>query len=190
MARPPLEVADVFRAHGAAWRKANAGRVSLDQLKVMSAIETCRTAALGGHVERCEDCAHERIAYNSCLMGKICNGESAIDRASDMTVFRMVRWRFPCALLPIRSASNANVLSRYCRLGSIANDRSDVRKVSLWLGHANLATTEIYIRGDPTDKLEAIEAIVPPHLRKAPFDRLTDSSPCSEAARNGDHKAL
>ena len=60
MARPPLEVADVFRAHGAAWRKANAGHVSLGQLKVMSAIETCRTAALGGHVERCEDCAHER----------------------------------------------------------------------------------------------------------------------------------
>ena len=66
MARPLLEVADVFRAHGAAWRKANAGHVSLDQLKVMSAIETCRTAALGGHVERCEDCAHERVAYNSC----------------------------------------------------------------------------------------------------------------------------
>ena len=66
MARPRLEVADVFRAHGAAWRKANAGHVSHAQLKVMSAIETCRTAALGGHVERCEDCAHERVAYNSC----------------------------------------------------------------------------------------------------------------------------
>jgi hypothetical protein len=66
MARSPLEVADVFRAHGAAWREANAGHASLAQLKVMSAIETCRTAALGGHVERCEDCAHERIAYNSC----------------------------------------------------------------------------------------------------------------------------
>ena len=77
MARPPLEVADVFRAHGAAWRKANAGRVSLDQLKVMSAIETCRTAALGGHVERCEDCAHELISYNSCLMGTFSNGELA-----------------------------------------------------------------------------------------------------------------
>jgi Transposase zinc-binding domain/Putative transposase len=67
--RPPghsLEVADVFRAHGAAWRKSNAGHVSLGQLKVMSAIETGRTAALGGHVERCEDCAHERVAYNSC----------------------------------------------------------------------------------------------------------------------------
>ena len=66
MARPRLEVADVFRAHGPAWRKTNAGHVSLGQLKVMSAIETCRTAALGGHVERCEDCAHERVAYNSC----------------------------------------------------------------------------------------------------------------------------
>jgi hypothetical protein len=66
MGRPRLEVADVFRAHGAAWRKANAGHVGLGQLKVMSAIETCRTAALGGHVERCEDCAHERVAYNSC----------------------------------------------------------------------------------------------------------------------------
>jgi len=69
VARPPDRspgVADVFCAHGAAWRKANVGHVSLAQLKVMSAIETCRTAALGGHVERCEDCAHERIAYNSC----------------------------------------------------------------------------------------------------------------------------
>src|SRR6516162_3584961 len=66
MARPALEVADIFRGHGAAWRAANAGRVSLDQLKVMTAIERCRTAALGGHVERCENCAHTVIAYNSC----------------------------------------------------------------------------------------------------------------------------
>jgi hypothetical protein len=61
-----LEVADIFRDHGAAWRAANAGHVSLDQLKVMTAIEHCRTAALGGHVERCENCAHTVIAYNSC----------------------------------------------------------------------------------------------------------------------------
>jgi hypothetical protein len=64
--RPALEVADIFRDHGAAWRAANAGHVSLDQLKVMTAIERCRTAALGGHVERCETCAHTVIAYNSC----------------------------------------------------------------------------------------------------------------------------
>jgi Putative transposase/Transposase zinc-binding domain len=66
VARPALEVADIFRDHGAAWRKANAGHVSLDQMKVMSAIESCRTAALGGHVARCEDCAHTMITYNSC----------------------------------------------------------------------------------------------------------------------------
>ena len=66
MFRPKLELADIFRDHGAAWRAANAGHVSLDQLKVMSAIERCRTAALGGHVERCENCAHTVIAYNSC----------------------------------------------------------------------------------------------------------------------------
>jgi hypothetical protein len=68
MSRLALEVADIFRDHGAAWRHANAGHVSLDQLKVMSAIERCRTVALGGHVARCENekCAHTVIAYNSC----------------------------------------------------------------------------------------------------------------------------
>jgi hypothetical protein len=66
MSRPALEVADIFREHGPAWRRANAGHVSLGQLKVMSAIESCRTAALGGHVARCEKCAHSQISYNSC----------------------------------------------------------------------------------------------------------------------------
>ncbi len=66
MSRPALEVADIFRDHGPAWRRANAGHVSLGQMKVMSAIERCRTAALGGHVARCEGCAHTHIAYNSC----------------------------------------------------------------------------------------------------------------------------
>jgi hypothetical protein len=66
--RPRLEVADIFRRHGSAWRQANAGHVSLGQLKVMSAIENCRTATLGGHVARCENekCGHTQIAYNSC----------------------------------------------------------------------------------------------------------------------------
>jgi Putative transposase/Transposase zinc-binding domain len=63
-----LEVADILRGHGPAWRQANAGHVSLGQLKVMSAIENCRTAALGGHVARCDNdkCAYTQIAYNSC----------------------------------------------------------------------------------------------------------------------------
>ena len=66
MAPLDLEVADIFRAHGATHRMVNTGHISLDQLKVMSAIERCRTAALGGHITRCADCAHEHIAYNSC----------------------------------------------------------------------------------------------------------------------------
>jgi hypothetical protein len=66
VSRPSLEVADIFRGHGPAWRRANAGHLSLGQLKVMSAIESCRTAALGGHVARYEKCAHTQISYNSC----------------------------------------------------------------------------------------------------------------------------
>lgn len=64
--RHTIEVADIFRSAGPAYRVAHAGHLSLSQLKVMSAIETCRTAALGGHVEACSDCGHQRIAYNSC----------------------------------------------------------------------------------------------------------------------------
>ena len=68
MARPALEVANILRGHGSAWRAANAGHVSLGQHKVMSAIESCRTADLGGHVARCENaaCGYTAIAYNSC----------------------------------------------------------------------------------------------------------------------------
>jgi hypothetical protein len=64
--RCALEVADIFRAHGPAWRQAQHGHLSLGQIKVMSAIEQCRSAALGGHVLRCEACAQTDIAYNSC----------------------------------------------------------------------------------------------------------------------------
>jgi hypothetical protein len=66
MARPALEVADVLRACGPAFRAARAGRLSMGQLKVMSAIERCRSAALGGHVTRCESCDNTAVAYNSC----------------------------------------------------------------------------------------------------------------------------
>ncbi len=64
--RSTLEVADIFRRHGDIFRAAQGNRLSLDQRKVMAAIEACRTSALGGHVERCEDCGETRIAYNSC----------------------------------------------------------------------------------------------------------------------------
>ena len=66
MGRPALEVADILRELGPAWREEQRGHLSLAQLKVMSAITQCRTAALGGHVLRCEDCSADQIAYNSC----------------------------------------------------------------------------------------------------------------------------
>ena len=64
--RPALEVADIFRHHGAAFRQAHADHLGRTERRVMAAIEACRTAALGGHVERCADCGFTRNAYNSC----------------------------------------------------------------------------------------------------------------------------
>jgi hypothetical protein len=85
MSRPALEVAEIFRDHGSAWRRANAGHVSRGQVKVMSAIESCRTAALGGHVARCDDCDHVEIAYNSCRNRHCpkCQGAAARDWLAD-----------------------------------------------------------------------------------------------------------
>ena len=81
MGRERLEVADIFRSQGPAWRRANAGHLSLGQLKVMSAIERCRTAALGGHVAACADCGHIHVAYNSCRNRHCpkCQGAAARD---------------------------------------------------------------------------------------------------------------
>jgi len=87
MSRPSLEIADIFRDHGPAWRQANRGHVSLAQMKVMSAIERCRTAALGGHVSRCENdaCGHTIVAYNSCRNRHCpkCQGAAARDWLED-----------------------------------------------------------------------------------------------------------
>lgn len=66
MERPSLEVADIFRTYGPAWRRIQTGHLNLSQLKVMSAIEQCRTSALGGHVLRCDHCHTQEISYNSC----------------------------------------------------------------------------------------------------------------------------
>ncbi|MBK6742562.1 MAG: IS91 family transposase [Hydrogenophilales bacterium] len=66
MGRAALEVADIFRAHGPSWRSEQAGHLSLAQLKVMSAIEQCRSAALGGHLLHCDACGEVEISYNSC----------------------------------------------------------------------------------------------------------------------------
>ncbi|MEJ6640635.1 MAG: IS91 family transposase [Octadecabacter sp.] len=76
-----MSIADIFRMHGPAWRQANAGHVSLSQLKVMSSIEACRTEALGGHVAACTKCNHQHIAYNSCKNRHCpkCQGPAARD---------------------------------------------------------------------------------------------------------------
>jgi Transposase zinc-binding domain len=76
MGRSGPEVADVFRRYGDAYREQHDGSLSTAQRRVMTAIEICRTAALGGHVEQCDACGHQRISYCSCIMGKFSNGES------------------------------------------------------------------------------------------------------------------
>ena len=117
MRRPRLEVADVFHRHGADWRRANAGHVSLGQLQVMSAIEQCRSAALGGHVERCKDCGHSRIAYNSCRNRHCpkCQGGAAQDwlaaRQADLLpvgYFHVV-FTLPAEIAPIAYQNKAVV---------------------------------------------------------------------------------
>src|SRR3979490_1147986 len=92
MSRPALEGADIFRDHGPAWRRANAGHVSLEQLKVMSAIENCRTAALGGHVARCENDAGGRLQIDcySCRNRHCPKCQGAAARASAASHFS--RW--------------------------------------------------------------------------------------------------
>jgi hypothetical protein len=115
--RPRLEVADIFHRHGANWRRANAGHVSLGQLQVMSAIEQCRSAVLGGHVERCEDCGHSRIAYNSCRNRHCpkCQGAAAWDwlaaREADLLpvgYFHVV-FTLPAELAPVAYQNKAVV---------------------------------------------------------------------------------
>lgn len=88
--RPSLEVADILRAHGEAYRRAHAGHLSLGQLKAMSAIEACRTAELGGHVARCDGCERLAVSYNSCRNRHCpkCQGQAArawlADREADL----------------------------------------------------------------------------------------------------------
>jgi predicted RNA-binding Zn-ribbon protein involved in translation (DUF1610 family) len=117
MPRPKLEVAGIFRDHGPAWRRVNAGHVSLAQLKVMSAIEACRTAALGGHVAACTACGHEHIAYNSCRNRHCpkCQGVAARDwmeaRAADLlpVPYYHVVFTLPAPIADIAYANKAVV---------------------------------------------------------------------------------
>jgi hypothetical protein len=130
MVRSLLEVADIFRDHGGAWRDANRGHVSLGQLKMMSAIERCRTAALGGHVARCENeaCAHTIIAYNSCRNRHCpkCQGAAArdwlVEREAEllpMPYFHLV-FRPPAAIAEIAYQNKAAIYGILCKASAEA----------------------------------------------------------------------
>src|SRR5206468_12023098 len=84
MDRPKLEVADVFRRYGVAYREKHGASMSTGQRRVMTAIEVCRTAALGGHLEQCDECGHQRICYCSCRNRHCpkCQSLAQIGRAS------------------------------------------------------------------------------------------------------------
>jgi hypothetical protein len=106
MGRAALEVADIFRAHGPAWRERQHGHLSLGQLKVMSAIEQCRSAALGGHVLRCPACGEVEIAYNSCR-NRHCPKCQAAPRAAGWRTGRPIccRCRITTSCSPCRRRS-------------------------------------------------------------------------------------
>ena len=150
MTRPALEVADIFRGHGAAWRDANRGHVSLDQLKVMNAIESCRTAALGGHVARCEKCQHTHVAYNSCLNRHCpkCQGLAAKEAAG------------------IDKRVCLHTL-RHCFATHLLEQKVDIRVIQVLLGHKKLDTTAHYSHVASTT-LRAVKSPLE-HLSQGPL---------------------
>jgi hypothetical protein len=89
--RPKLEVANIFRRYGEAYRQQHKGSLSTAQRRVMTAIEVCRTAAFGGHLERCDSCGYERPSYDSCVM------ESGFYRGVRVGTRRAVYATRPCS---------------------------------------------------------------------------------------------
>ena len=167
MSHQPLEVADIFRRHGNAWREANAGHVSAAQLRVMTAIEVCRTAALGGHVERCEDCAQTRIAYNSCRNRHCpkCQGRAAMEwlsaREAEVlpTPYFHVVFTLPAAIGAIAYQNKAKVYGLLFTaaaeaLTTIAADRRH-------LGAAIGVTAVLHTWGQNLDHHPHVHCIVP-----------------------------
>ncbi len=126
MTRPSLEVADIFRQDGHAWRQAHAGHISLGQLKVMSAIEHCRTDALGGHRLHCDACDEDRIAYNSCRNRHCpkCQGQKAeqwlADRQSELVpvAYYHVVFTLPAQIAHIAYQNKARVYDLLLRVSA------------------------------------------------------------------------
>jgi hypothetical protein len=71
MSRPPLEVADLIRAAGTTFYEGSRKWFTWLHLKILTAIVSCRTSMLGGHIDECSSCGHRAISFNSCLMGSI-----------------------------------------------------------------------------------------------------------------------
>ena len=167
MGRPGLEVADVFHRHGADWRRTNAGQVSLGQLKVMSAIEQCRSAALGGHVERCEECGHSRIAYNSCRNRHCpkCQGAAARDwlaaREADLLpvgYFHLV-FTLPAEIAPVAYQNKAVVYDLLFR--TAAETLLTIATASRHLGARIGATAVLHTWGSAMTHHPHVHMIVP-----------------------------
>ena len=167
MRRSRLEVADVFHRHGADWRRANAGQVSLSQLKVMSAIEQCRSVALGGHVERCEECGHSRIAYNSCRNRHCpkCQGAAAQDwlaaREADLLpvgYFHLV-FTLPAEISPIAYQNKAVVYDLLFRIAAetLLTIAADPRHLGARIG----ATAVLHTWGSAMTHHPHVHMIVP-----------------------------
>jgi len=165
--RPRLEVSDVFHRHGADWRRANAGHVSLAQLQVMSAIEQCRSAALGGHVERCQDCGHSRIAYNSCRNRHCpkCQGAAATDwltaREADLLpvgYFHVV-FTLPAEISPIAYQNKAVVYDLLLRTAAetLLTIAADPRHLGARIG----ATAVLHSWGSAITHHPHVHMIVP-----------------------------
>jgi hypothetical protein len=165
--RPRIEVAHVFHRHGADWRRANAGHVSLGQLQVMSAIERCRSAALGGHVERCQDCGHSRIAYNSCRNRHCpkCQGAAATDwlaaREADLLpvgYFHVV-FTLPAEIAPIAYQNKAIVYDLLFRTAAetLLTIAADPRHLGARIG----ATAVLHSWGSAMTHHPHIHMIVP-----------------------------
>jgi hypothetical protein len=162
-----LEVADIFHRYGAAWRKANAGRVSLGQLQVMSAIENCRSAVLGGHVEHCEDCGHRRIVYNSCRNRHCpkCQGAAATDwlaaREADLLpvgYFHVV-FTLPAELAPIAYQNKAVVYDLLFRTAAetLLTIAADLKHLGARIG----ATAVLHTWGSAMTHHPHVHMIVP-----------------------------
>ncbi len=167
MPRPRLEIADIFRAHGPAWRRTHAGHVSLTQLKVMSAIEACRTEALGGHVAGCARCGHRHIAYNSCKNRHCpkCQGPAARDwmaaRAEDLlpVEYFHVVFTLPAEIAPIAYQNKAIVYDLLFRTAAetLLTIAADPRHLGARIG----ATAVLHSWGSAMTHHPHIHMIVP-----------------------------